>query len=164
MFLIPVGSPQGLGKARQGGYKEGMTQTTNQRTCRTRCSGRRRVLAACAWAILAVLAAGCSEHSEKTEIDPVTAENYAAAFEAAEMTSSAQRKWARSCALCHVRGEGGAPKMGDTQAWAPRLSGGDVLLMRNTVEGFNRMPPLGYCMDCEFADFAAMINMMTGRR
>jgi cytochrome c5 len=54
--------------------------------------------------------------------------------------------------------------MGDTQAWAPRLSGGDVLLMRNTVEGFNRMPPLGYCMDCEFADFAAMINMMTGRR
>jgi cytochrome c5 len=35
--------------------------------------------------------------------------------------------------------------------------------MKHTLEGFNRMPALGYCMDCEMDEFAAMINMMAGQ-
>ncbi len=77
-------------------------------------------------------------------------------------TSSMMEKWSRSCALCHVNGEGGAPMMGDTDAWSPRLMGGKVGLYVHTIEGFNRMPPLGYCMDCGDEDFAAMIEMMSG--
>lgn len=107
-----------------------------------------------------VVLAGCSE---PPELEPLAAENYAAAFETAEMTPAVQKKWARSCALCHVRGEGGAPRVGDLQAWAPRVAGGDVRMMQHTVEGLNRMPPLGYCMDCDLDDFAAMIHLMTGR-
>jgi cytochrome c5 len=48
--------------------------------------------------------------------------------------------WSRSCALCHVDGNAGAP---------------------HTVEGLNSMPPLGYCMACERDDFLAMIDFMT---
>ncbi|MFT7132526.1 MAG: cytochrome c5 [Cyclobacteriaceae bacterium] len=53
--------------------------------------------------------------------------------------------------------------MGDVEAWAERRKGGDAILMKRTLEGFNRMPALGYCMDCEIDDFAAMINMMAGQ-
>ncbi len=77
-------------------------------------------------------------------------------------TSLMMEKWSRSCALCHVNGEGGAPIMGDAEAWSPRLARGNVELYVHTIEGFNRMPPLGYCMDCEDKDFALMIKMMSG--
>ena len=71
-------------------------------------------------------------------------------------------QWARSCALCHVRGEGGAPVLGDREAWAPRLAQGEDTLLQHTIEGLNNMPPLGYCMDCKAEDFRALIRFMGG--
>ena len=71
-------------------------------------------------------------------------------------------KWTRSCALCHIRGEGGAPLVGDREAWAPRLAQGEDLLLEHTVEGLNNMPPLGYCMDCEADDYLQLIRFMGG--
>ncbi len=69
--------------------------------------------------------------------------------------------WARSCALCHVDGNGGAPRVGNVEEWAPRLAQGPEVLLRHTLEGLGNMPPLGYCMACEEEDFSAMINFMT---
>ena len=80
----------------------------------------------------------------------------------AVMDSDVLAKWQRSCALCHVAGQGGAPRMGDSEAWASRLSQGNDRLLQNTVEGLNRRPPLGYCMDCSEEDFMVMIHMMAG--
>jgi cytochrome c5 len=71
-------------------------------------------------------------------------------------------QWARSCALCHVNGEGGAPVVGDKDAWQPRLAQGEDVLLKHTVEGFNNMPPLGYCMDCEEDSFREIIRFMGG--
>ena len=79
-----------------------------------------------------------------------------------KLTAETSEKWARSCALCHVAGEGGAPRMGDSEAWGQRVAKGPEALMRHTREGLNRMPPLGYCMDCSEEDFAAMIKLMAG--
>lgn len=73
-------------------------------------------------------------------------------------------QWSRNCVLCHVRGEGGAPVLGDQEAWAPRLAQGEDTLLQHTIEGFNNMPPLGYCMDCEEADFRRIIRFMGGER
>ena len=70
--------------------------------------------------------------------------------------------WARSCALCHIDGNAGAPRVGDADAWQPRLAQGRETLLRHTVEGLNSMPPLGYCMACEREDFLSMIDFMTG--
>jgi cytochrome c5 len=73
-------------------------------------------------------------------------------------------QWTRNCALCHVRGEGGAPVLGDEAAWAERSTQGAEVLLAHTLEGFNNMPPLGYCMDCEEADFRVLIRFMGGER
>lgn len=71
-------------------------------------------------------------------------------------------KWARSCALCHITGVAGAPLVGDTEQWQSRLAQGEASILRHTIEGYNSMPPLGYCMACEVADFRAMIGYMAG--
>ena len=110
---------------------------------------------------LAVVLAGCSDNevtiteSERASVDKL--------FSTAEQTPELTEKWARSCALCHVNGEGGAPKMGDATEWQPRLAQGNAALYMHTLNGFNRMPPLGYCMDCSGQDYAAMINMLAGQ-
>jgi len=69
--------------------------------------------------------------------------------------------WSRSCALCHVDGNAGAPRMGHAEEWLPRIAQGREILLKHTVEGLNSMPPLGYCMACERDDFLAMIDFMT---
>jgi len=79
----------------------------------------------------------------------------------ASETAQAQHKWVRSCALCHVNGEGGAPKVGDVAAWQARLEQGGDVLLAHTLQGLNRMPPLGYCMDCSESDFRILIDFMS---
>jgi cytochrome c5 len=69
--------------------------------------------------------------------------------------------WARSCALCHIDGNAGAPRVGQAEEWGARLAQGRERLLKHTVEGLNSMPPLGYCMACERDDFLAMIDFMT---
>ena len=76
--------------------------------------------------------------------------------------SEAMAKWARSCALCHITGEANAPIVGDTEEWQQRLQKGEAALLNNVVNGINSMPPLGYCMSCEAADFRVMIDFMAG--
>ena len=76
--------------------------------------------------------------------------------------SEAMAKWARSCALCHITGEANAPVVGYTEEWQQRLQKGEAALLNNVVNGINSMPPLGYCMSCEAADFRVMIDYMAG--
>jgi cytochrome c5 len=66
----------------------------------------------------------------------------------------------RSCVLCHVTGEAGAPRAGDAEAWRARAAKGEAVLLQHTLEGYNDMPPLGYCQDCEIADFRALLRFM----
>jgi len=79
----------------------------------------------------------------------------------APVNERAMALWARSCALCHIDGNAGAPRVGQAQEWGPRLAQGRETLLKHTVEGLNSMPPLGYCMACEREDFLAMIDFMT---
>lgn len=80
---------------------------------------------------------------------------------AAPPSERAMALWARSCALCHIDGNAGAPRVGQAEEWGPRLAQGRETLLKHTVEGLNSMPPLGYCMACEREDFLAMIDFMT---
>jgi cytochrome c5 len=66
----------------------------------------------------------------------------------------------RSCASCHTVAATGAPLSGDSAAWAPRLAKGMDTLVDNVVNGFGGMPPFGLCMDCDVAQFEALINFM----
>ena len=78
----------------------------------------------------------------------------------AQPSGDVMDKWSRNCALCHVSGNAGAPRLGNTEEWAPRVAKGMDVLLQHTLEGFNDMPPLGYCMSCERDDFVAMIELM----
>jgi cytochrome c5 len=76
---------------------------------------------------------------------------------------TAIEKWARSCALCHVDGNAGAPRVGDDAAWEPRLQQSTATLLDHTVNGLGKMPPLGYCMDCSEQDFLVLTAFMAGQ-
>ncbi len=81
-------------------------------------------------------------------------------FADARISDLGKQRWARTCAMCHVRGEGGAPKIGDRAEWAKRLAQGEAIVLEHTINGFGNMPPLGYCMDCEREDMRADIHFM----
>ncbi|MEE4361906.1 MAG: c-type cytochrome [Pseudomonadales bacterium] len=68
--------------------------------------------------------------------------------------------WARSCALCHVDGTGGAPRFANQEDWAERRAQGEAVLLAHTLAGHRNMPPLGYCMDCTAEDFVRLIRFM----
>jgi cytochrome c5 len=104
--------------------------------------------------------------SESAKIEPQS-EGVTKAIPESALPESASvydvmNKWARSCALCHVTGEGGAPRSGFAEDWNPRLVNGKAMLLTHTIEGYNNMPPLGYCMACEEEDFIALIDYMVG--
>lgn len=77
------------------------------------------------------------------------------------MTPRQMNMWSRSCALCHVDGNAGAPRVGHADAWSERLAQPQETMLKHTLEGLNNMPALGYCMACERQDFQAMIHFMT---
>ncbi len=121
----------------------------------------RRVILFTAFAAAAVV--GCTDGADERPPEAV-ASMATGAFADAEVTGDVMGLWSRSCVLCHVHGEAGAPRLGDTDAWAPRLARGEETLLTRTVEGYNDMPPLGYCMACEREDFRALIRLMAEGR
>jgi cytochrome c5 len=47
------------------------------------------------------------------------------------------------CAKCHAEGVGGAPKIGDLQAWVQRMKHGLPYLVSSAIRGHGGMPPRG---------------------
>lgn len=47
------------------------------------------------------------------------------------------------CAACHASGAAGAPKLGDTAGWAPRIQTGFEALVHSALKGKGAMPPQG---------------------
>ncbi|WP_323843787.1 c-type cytochrome [Microbulbifer magnicolonia] len=68
----------------------------------------------------------------------------------------------RSCYSCHESGINGAPRTGDTAAWAPRMAKGLDTLVANAVNGYRAMPPRGLCFDCSEGQYEALIRYMAG--
>ena len=48
-----------------------------------------------------------------------------------------------ACAACHIKGDGGAPRVGDRAAWTMRVALGLAGLTRNVVDGIRDMPAHG---------------------
>ncbi len=109
---------------------------------------------------LAVLLTGCSGFG--IQAPEAGASFIAYPFRNDVADATVMGKWARSCALCHITGEAGAPVLGDEQEWQRRLAQGERAILENVLNGYNSMPPLGYCMACEVSDFRAMIAYMAG--
>lgn len=70
------------------------------------------------------------------------------------------------CHKCHETGVGGAPKIGDRQAWIPRVSQGLDNVTRSAVRGHGGMPARGGMASISDAEMrsavAYMLNYGTG--
>lgn len=64
------------------------------------------------------------------------------------------------CAHCHATGVKGAPKIGDRDAWRPRLSHGVETLVRSAIRGHGGMPPRGDRADLTDAEVRGAILYM----
>ncbi len=67
----------------------------------------------------------------------------------------------RSCRSCHAQGTATAPKTGDFSDWQPRLAQGMDSLLEHTINGYQGMPPMGMCFDCDEEDFLDLIVFMS---
>jgi cytochrome c5 len=65
----------------------------------------------------------------------------------------------RSCKNCHAVSGSQAPITGEA-AWQSRMAKGMDTLLDNTINGYNGMPPLGMCFDCDEQQFRDLINFM----
>jgi cytochrome c5 len=61
-----------------------------------------------------------------------------------------EQVFAAQCTTCHTPGMLGAPKLGDTAAWAPRVPSGYAALLQSAVHGKGNMSPQG---GGDFTDF-----------
>lgn len=68
-----------------------------------------------------------------------------------------------ACFSCHGTGAAGAPKIGDKEAWAPRVAQGEETLLTNAINGLRAMPPRGACMNCTDDDLKAAIEFMVSQ-
>jgi cytochrome c5 len=87
----------------------------------------------------------------------------AAAPAAASGPQNPEDVYSASCSACHATGAAGAPKMGDTAAWAPRIAQGNDTLYKHAIGGFNGMPPKGLCMSCSDDDIKATVDYIVGK-
>ena len=68
-----------------------------------------------------------------------------------------------ACFVCHATGVAGAPKLGDTEAWAARISQGNDMLYDHAINGFmgaGLMPPKGGKTDLSDDDVKAAVDFM----
>ena len=64
------------------------------------------------------------------------------------------------CERCHAKGLDGAPKIGDLQAWAPRIAHGMPYLVRSAIHGHGGMPPRGGEANLTDSELSAAILYM----
>jgi cytochrome c5 len=67
------------------------------------------------------------------------------------------------CIKCHESGKGGAPKIGDRDAWIPRLKNGLDNTVRSAINGHGGMPARGGLADLTDAEMrSAVIYLFRG--
>jgi cytochrome c5 len=61
----------------------------------------------------------------------------------ATISKAGQQTYQAVCAMCHTAGLMNAPKVGDNDAWAPRIAQGKDTLVQHAVKGIRMMPAKG---------------------
>jgi len=80
------------------------------------------------------------------KVEEVVTEVAATVAGATAVTTSnelGEQVFKKSCFACHGTGIPNIPKVGDKEAWAPRIAQGEAVLVEHATKGFNTMPPKG---------------------
>jgi cytochrome c5 len=107
-----------------------------------------------------LMVTGCSKKEEVATPAPAPAAAPAPAPAAAPMAAPGEEVYQKACAACHAEGVAGAPKVGDLEAWKPRLEKGPEALVQSAVNGVGTMPAKGGMADLTDEDVAAAVNFM----
>jgi len=76
-------------------------------------------------------------------------------------SGGAKSNYDKTCATCHAVGIAGAPKLGDKDAWSPRLAKGMDVLYQSGINGLPpAMPARGMCFTCSDDDIIAIVDYM----
>ena len=67
------------------------------------------------------------------------------------------------CFACHQQSVAGSPRLGDKQAWAPRIQQGLPTLLQSVLKGKGAMPPRGGNPALSEAEARAAIEFMVGQ-
>ncbi len=67
------------------------------------------------------------------------------------------------CATCHATGKGGAPKIGDRDAWIPRLKDGLDATVHSAINGHGGMPARGGMPNVTDAEMKDAITYMINK-
>jgi len=67
------------------------------------------------------------------------------------------------CAKCHEKGKGGAPKIGDREAWVPRIKDGFDATVRSAINGHGGMPARGGMPNLTDAEMKEAITYMINK-
>ena len=71
--------------------------------------------------------------------------------------------YSSSCSACHASGAAGAPKLGDKEAWAPRIKSGSEVLYISAIQGKKAMPPKGGNISLSNEDVKAVVDYMVNK-
>ncbi|WP_108127499.1 c-type cytochrome [Saccharospirillum mangrovi] len=77
------------------------------------------------------------------EGQPCETATVAAAASASAEPMTGDEVYTKVCAACHGSGVLGAPRLGNADDWAARISKGVDTLHNHAINGFNNMPPKG---------------------
>jgi cytochrome c5 len=77
-----------------------------------------------------------------------------------------EQTYQRFCISCHASGINGAPRIGDAEAWRPRLAQGESVLLEHARQGMpsGGMPPNGMCGACTDQELLDATHYMANER
>ena len=113
---------------------------------------------------LVVALTGCGSETKQEAIakpfDPATVE-----LDDPDLIDG-QTTWLATCKTCHLTGLTGAPKIGNKEAWAPRINKGLDTLYDHALNGFigpsyTEMPPKGGFTDLSDDEVRQAVRFMT---
>jgi len=78
-------------------------------------------------------------------------------------THSGEQIVQERCQDCHATGKNGSPKIGDVEAWTPRLKDGVDRLVNSAISGHNSMPARGGLSNLSDAEMRAAVEFMISK-
>lgn len=101
--------------------------------------------------------------AEKPAAQPAPEAKVAEAKPAVAAGKSGEEVYNSVCMACHAAGVMGAPKVGDTAAWAPRVAQGYDTLVQHATKGFKMMPAKGGNASLSDDEVAATVKFMANK-
>jgi len=99
-----------------------------------------------------------SAEAVTARVRPVADEGYTLKdANAPKVLQAAEAVYVAICAACHTSGAAGAPKLGDSGAWAPRIAQGYDTLVKHAIEGIRAMPAKGGNPDLDDVEVARAV-------